>query len=163
MFCVSEKQFREIRGLSTRLAKGNELLGRVRKELDSASKTADHYQDYDNDISIGIYLGKIKGILNLLTAIDRHLGGDCPSSDYDRNIKIEQGKEIVKLRGKLIEDNWDEFLKAYYHQFCRGCPDGYNSHWQTVIESPQWKAWKATNPPYDFAENEELGCMSPEH
>ena len=64
---------------------------------------------------------------------------------------------------KIIRDNWDEFLGAYYHQYCGGCPDGHNSHWKTVIESSQWKAWKATNPPYDFAENEELGIMSPYH
>ena len=70
---------------------------------------------------------------------------------------------MAKRVKKSIKDNWDEFLGAYYCQSCPGCPDGHNSHWKTVIESPQWKSWKATNPPYDFAENEELGIMSTGH
>ena len=70
---------------------------------------------------------------------------------------------------KELEINWDEFLRAYYHQDCPGCPEGHNSFWQTIVESGEWKEWKRYNfkvfSPWiwDFAECEELGILSPQH
>ena len=72
----------------------------------------------------------------------------------------------MKIKQHYIQKHWDEYLHRYYHQPCLGCPKGHNSFWQTVIESPQWKEWKAYAEPkmlYDFAENEELGILSPRH
>lgn len=61
----------------------------------------------------------------------------------------------------------DDCLKAYYHQPCKGCPEGHNSFWQTVVESPQWKEWRKyafrDHMLYDFPEVEEGGIISPKH
>ena len=63
----------------------------------------------------------------------------------------------------------DKFLRAYYHQECGGCPEGHSSFWRTVIKSPEWEKWKEWNYKksphgnWDFAENEELGILSPQH
>ena len=64
---------------------------------------------------------------------------------------------------QIINENWDLFLKEYYHQDCVGCKNGHNSFWKTIIESEEWKKWKENNHDWDFAENEELGILSDEH
>jgi len=66
---------------------------------------------------------------------------------------------------QIIENNWEEFLRAYYWQECGGCPNGHNSFWKTIIESEEWEKWKDynKNTNWDFAENEELGILSLEH
>ena len=70
---------------------------------------------------------------------------------------------------KIIKNNWDEFLREYYHQKCKGCPKGHNSFWKTIIESKEWKDWKLFNElrviksKWDFSDCEELGILSPSH
>jgi hypothetical protein len=59
----------------------------------------------------------------------------------------------------------DQCLSYWYKPPCEGCGH-HNSFWATVIESPQWKAWKAYAEPkmlYDFSENEMLGVISERH
>lgn len=63
---------------------------------------------------------------------------------------------------EIIQEYWDEFLSAYFHQPCAGCKNGHNSMWQTIVESPQWKEWEKVGR-YDFAECDELGIMSQGH
>lgn len=61
----------------------------------------------------------------------------------------------------------DNCLKEYYWQPCKGCKDGHPSFWKTIIESPQWKAWRKyaweDRMLYDFGEVEELGIISTGH
>lgn len=73
------------------------------------------------------------------------------------------------MNKKQLQMNWDEFLRAYYHQECGGCEGGHKSFWASVIESEEWKEWKeynfkkSTHGNWDFAENEELGILSSQH
>lgn len=75
--------------------------------------------------------------------------------------------KLLSLIGKIplkdiIKKAMDEFLSFYYNTPCSGCPEGHASFWKTIIESPQWEAWKKVGH-YDFAECEELGVCSKKH
>lgn len=73
--------------------------------------------------------------------------------------------KIIYRKGKHSPCHCDQCLYSFYKPECIGC--GYhNSMWATLIESPQWKAWKAYAEPkmlYDFSENEGLGIISAKH
>lgn len=58
--------------------------------------------------------------------------------------------------------SWD---KDHYLYKCSGCPEGHNSFWKTIIESPQWKKWEkiANKKGYDYCECSECGWMSQKH
>lgn len=95
---------------------------------------------------------------------------------FKEECKDEKNKLLKK---DLIENSWDDFLQAYYHQPCVGCEGGHNSFWKTVIESERWKLWqeeqrqrmargkivdgKFSEECFDMSECEELGIISPHH
>jgi hypothetical protein len=73
--------------------------------------------------------------------------------------------KIIYRKGKHNPCHCDNCMYSWYKPECTGCGH-HNSFWATVIESPQWKKWKAYAEPkmlYDFSENEELGIISPQH
>lgn len=69
---------------------------------------------------------------------------------------------MPKLTKAEIDENWDEFLAAYYLQECPGCKDGHSSFWRTIIMSEEWKDWQKVGQ-YDFSECNDLGIMSKKH
>ena len=77
--------------------------------------------------------------------------------------KLVGQNEVEALTDEQIKKYYDQFLSYYYNAPCSGCPEGHSSFWRTICKSPEWKAWKATHPHYDFPECEELGIMSATH
>ena len=82
---------------------------------------------------------------------------------------VESLLDIVprpKKRRKHVPCKCDECHSFWYCTPCAGCPDGHPSFWKSVIESPQWAAWKKraeARQVWDFAECEELGVCSAAH
>jgi hypothetical protein len=90
-------------------------------------------------------------------------GGQLPNHPKHMNNYGKEKAERCPVTKDFIQEHYDEFLGYYYNSPCSGCKGGHSSFWKTIVESEEWKLWKATNPMYDFAECEELGIMGKEH
>jgi hypothetical protein len=89
---------------------------------------------------------------------------------------IYDSVEATKLRGMtetlqsekrdLIEQRDDALVRLYSHQRnvpCSGCRGGHDTFWQSVVSSPQWKAWETTARGWDVYECAECGHISQAH
>lgn len=67
---------------------------------------------------------------------------------------------------KIIDERDDALTKWHAHQKnvpCAGCEGGHDTFWKTVVESPQWKAWRESFPQWDVMECEACGHISQGH
>ncbi|MDE2098441.1 MAG: hypothetical protein KGL39_14405 [Patescibacteria group bacterium] len=66
----------------------------------------------------------------------------------------------------LIAERDNALAKWHAHQKnipCKGCKNGHDTFWKTVVESPQWKEWEAANTHFDVDECRACGHISQNH
>lgn len=86
----------------------------------------------------------------------------------------------MKPKNKTIKSGWQPGAPGEDSHYFYRCSDGdHNSFWKTVLESPQWEAWRAEQQRrfgllthdklapnlgvYDMPEVEECGWISNKH